>query len=159
MEADDLSNGSLAFRISAVAWFSFCILFVAASYKAFVPYSKQKPLGLQTMMDFVHRDMAYAYAMCFGNGAIVSLIPVINRRPINDFIAFPLAWYHMARIFMFLAYLPFTSIMRYIHIFHSQLLENLEIGDEEFLKRCYYTIFGSSLMASTIVLVIHSGNA
>ena len=140
VEFEDISSKyDLTFRILAAAVFIFYAVVAASLYTGYVTYLQQKPLGLQTILDLVHRDLAFCYAIICVYLPILFTIKLIFPYPIPHDIALPMSILAQASYYCLSIFLTVASIMRYIHIYHPWKLESFGKSDE-FISGCvYYT--------------------
>ncbi len=135
---------------------TFIVIFISVSiilfsfYKGYISFMERKPLGLQTILDLVHMDLAYSHAVSLIS-IYFGLVIGILTTTINEYAALILAWHNLFRHYTFLMFITVTSMIRYIHIYHPWKLESLEQSDEA-IRRCVY--YSTSIISAIITVLV-----
>ena len=148
------SNLKIYYATSFVTLAAIILVF----YVSYIFYLKRKPLGHQTILDLIHGDLAYCYAVsCISFCICFSLIISIPI-PWNHYIAIITSWLVLNRFYALWLAVMIAMIIRYIHIYHPWTLENMELTDESIRKFLYYSILMVSSSLSAIVTWGYNSN-
>ncbi len=127
-------------------------------YASYKHYLKQKPLGLQTLLDSVHVDLAYCYTACFCSFSLSNALAIAIGKPVNQYVAIALGWHSLTRFYALWIAITQATVMRYVHIYHSWTLEKLNRSDE-FIRKClYYSNLNSSALLAAYLSWYHDSN-
>ncbi len=146
----------LSFRIVAVSAFA---IYAAITYFLYLGYNswlQRKPLGLQTILDLVHRDLAFCYAMACIAPSLAYGMKLVYPYPYPHPVAMVIASFAHSRYYCLSLFLTVASIVRYIHIYHPWQLESLEKSDDFISGFIYYSVSLFSFAISSYLTSIDS---
>ncbi len=140
-----------------ISFFSLSVI-LSLFYIAYAHYIYNKPLGLQTLLDLVHVDLAYTYTLCCLALCTTVGLKALIAPPFPHYIALPLSWHTMIRMYTLLLYLTVSSIVRYISVYNAWLLDKFDMSDHFIRNSLYYGTLATSTALATHATIIHKSN-
>ena len=116
-------------------------------------YINGKPLGFQTIMDLLHVDLAFIYMACTWSFCFSAGFKALYSPPFPHYLALVIAWGAGCWFYALWIYLSVASLVRYIIVYHSWLLEKLNKSDHVVQLSLYYsTLFVATFLATFCTL-------
>ena len=112
--------------------FFFCCLFFN---RVIVNSIRSKALGLQTILDHFHLEQSFSYFLTYSSLNVICFCKVLfYPYPAAFCVSWAVGWTFYVAFMYTVLHVIITSIVRYIHIYHANVLHDSAFGDEAILR-------------------------